>query len=508
MTSSTGAARPGVVYLVGAGPGDPGLMTVRATELIAAADAILYDRLIPPTALDGARDDALLEFAGKGPRGDSKLQPDIEKRMVELAREGKSVVRLKGGDPMVFGRGAEEAATLAAAGIEFEFVPGVTAGVAAAEYAGVPVTHRDHAAAVAFVTGQENPEKQESTIDWPALAAFPGTLVFYMGVGNLPRIAEQLVANGRRADEPVAVIQQGTTPSQRTVVAPLSEIAAKVAAAGIKPPALTVIGDVVGERERIEWFEGRPLLGRSVVVTRARAQAGTLGERLRRLGAEVIEAPAIKTVPRDDDAVRNMAERVAFGGAYDLICFTSANGVECFFAALERAGVDARGLAGAQVAAVGRATAAALREHGLKADFVPERATAEGLLELLAEQPPAEKQVLAAVASNARPVLTDGLAELGAAVERVAVYDTVAEQLSDEAVQKIAGADFITFASGSSVRSLLEALGGTDAIGHSTLISIGPITSEAIREAGLEPSAEARQHDVDGLIDAVIAAAS
>lgn len=507
MSQTSGAARPGVVYLVGAGPGDPGLMTVRATQLIATADAILYDRLIPPTALDGARDDALLEFAGKGPRGDSKLQPEIEQRMVELAREGKSVVRLKGGDPLVFGRGAEEAATLAAAGIEFELVPGVTAGVAAAAYAGVPVTHREHAAAVAFVTGQENPEKSETSIDWAALAAFPGTLVFYMGVGNLPRIAERLTAHGRRADEPVAVIQQGTTASQRTVVAPLAEIAARVSDAGIKPPALTVIGDVVVERQRIEWFERRPLLGRSVVVTRARAQAGTLGARLRELGAEVIEAPAIRTIPRDDDAVRKMAERVSFGGAYDLVCFTSANGVDCFFEALKRAGSDARGLAGTQIAAVGKATATALGEHGLNADFVPERATAEGLLELLASQDLAEKQVLCAVASNARPVLTDGLAELGAAVERVAIYDTIAEPLPASTTEAIAGADFVTFASGSSVRSLIEALGKAELLHGRQLISIGPITSEALREAGLEPSAEAERYDVDGLIDAVVAAA-
>lgn len=506
-TSAPGAARAGVVYLVGAGPGDPGLMTVRATELVATADAILFDRLIPDAALAGARPDALLEYAGKGPRGDSKLQSGIESRMVELAKEGKSVVRLKGGDPLVFGRGGEEAATLTDAEIEFEIVPGVTAGVAAAAYAGVPVTHRAHARAVAFVSGNAG-ENTDPSIDWRALAAFPGTLVFYMGVAKLPEITHSLIEEGRNPKEPVAVIAQGTTSSQRTVVAPLSEIAERVVEAGIEPPALTVIGEVVSERERIEWFEGRPLLGRSVVVTRARTQSGTLGARLRELGADVIEAPAIRTLPRDDDAVRKMAERVAFGGSYDLICFTSANGVEGFFAALERAGVDARGIAGAKLAAVGRATAAALRGHGLTADFVPERATAEGLLELLGGEDLAERQVLCAVASQARPVLTDGLAERGAAVERVAIYDTVAESLPEQTVTRVREADFITFASGSSVRSLIEALGDAESLKGRTLISIGPQTSAALREAGLEPSVEAEQHDVDGLIDAVLTAAA
>ncbi|MFY9264281.1 MAG: uroporphyrinogen-III C-methyltransferase, partial [Solirubrobacterales bacterium] len=316
------STRPGTVYLVGAGPGDPGLMTTRAVALIAQADAILYDRLIPDSALGGARTDAMLEYAGKGPLGDSRLQPEIEQRMVELAREGKSVVRLKGGDPLVFGRGGEEAAVLAASGIPFEIVPGVTAGVAAAAYAGIPVTHRDHAAAVAFVTGHENPDKEDSAIDWPALASFPGTLVFYMGVKNLPRICEQLIGAGRDARQPVAVIAQGTTPSQRTVTGTLVDIAARVAEAEIEPPALTVIGTVVEERGRIEWFERRPLLGRSVAVTRARAQASKLVARLSALGADVVEAPAIRTEARDDAAVRDAVARI---GSFDLVVFTSAN---------------------------------------------------------------------------------------------------------------------------------------------------------------------------------------
>lgn len=480
-------------------------MTARSLQLIAEADAVLYDRLIPDTALSGARPDAVLEYAGKGPSGDSKLQPDIEGRMVELAREGKSVVRLKGGDPFVFGRGGEEAATLAAAGIPFEIVPGVTAGVAAAAYAGVPVTHRDHAAAVAFVTGHENPDKDESSIDWAALAAFPGTLVFYMGVKNLSRISEQLVAAGRRADEPVAVIAQGTTTSQRTVIGTLSDIAGLVADVEIRPPALTVIGDVVKERARIEWFEQRPLLGRSVAVTRARAQASKLVARLATLGARVVEAPAIRTEARNDAAVDSAIGRL---GEFELIAFTSINGVEAFFAALGRHGNDARALGHAKLAAVGTATADALRAHGIEADLVPERSTAEGLLELLAEQPLDGQRVLLAVAANARPVLGEGLRERGAEVDEIAFYDTILEPLADHQRDSVTESDFITFASGSAVHSLIESLGSADPLVGRTLVSIGPTTSAALRDHGLEPSVEATEHNLDGLTDALLQLAS
>lgn len=500
-------ARAGTVYLVGGGPGDPGLMTMRATQLIASADAVLYDRLIPETALAGARPDAVKEFAGKGPRGDSKLQPEIEARMVELAREGKSVVRLKGGDPFVFGRGGEEAATLAAAGIPFEIVPGVTAGIAAAAYAGIPVTHRDHAAAVAFVTGQENPEKPDSSLDWDALARFPGTLVFYMGVKNLPDIATKLIAGGRAADQPVAVIARGTTATQHTVTGPLDRIAELVAEAGVQPPALTVVGDVAVERERIAWFERRPLFGLTVAVTRARPQAGRLATILGELGAMVVQTPTIRVQPRDDETVRTLAARVAHGDAFDLICFTSINGVEAFFAALAEAGADARAVAGARLAVVGSATADALRKHGLIADFVPESATAEGLLELLADQPLDGLRILAAVAAAARPVLAEGLADRGGIVEQVALYDTIAEPLTADQIAAVAEADFVTFASGSAVRSLIESLGGVEPLKNSRLVSIGPITSSALRESGLQPTIEAERHDIQGLVDALLRAA-
>jgi uroporphyrinogen III methyltransferase/synthase len=476
-------------------------MTARSLELIASADAVLYDRLIPDTALDGARDDAILEYAGKGPSGDSVKQGGIEARMIELAQAGKPVVRLKGGDPFVFGRGGEEAATLAELGIAFEIVPGVTAGVAASAYAGIPVTHRDHAAAVAFITGHEDPTKPETAIDWSALAAFPGTLVFYMGVKNLPRISEQLIEAGRRADEPAAVIQQGTTTEQRTVTGRLVDIPELAAEAAIKPPALTVIGDVVSERERIAWIEQRPLFGRQIAVTRARAQASKFAAQLEELGANVVQAPAIASRDRSDEAVAASIEEVE---SFEYIAFTSANGVESFFAALERAGKDARALFAARVAVVGGATRDALSAHGIVAEHVPQRQTAEGLLDALAGVDVAGKRFLLPLASDPRPVLADGLRERGAEVHQVAVYDTVVEGLSEAQIAAVSDSEFVTFASGSAVHSLLQAIGGPEPLTGCALVSIGPTTSDALREHGLEPTIEADQHDIDGLLAALL----
>lgn len=496
-------AVPGTVYLVGAGPGDPGLMTARSLELIATADAILYDRLIPPTALDGARADAQLEYVGKGPSGESFKQDQIEQRIVELAREGKSVVRLKGGDPLVFGRGGEEAAAVRAAGFEFEIVPGVTAGVAAAAYAGIPVTFRTDASAVAFVTGHEDPDKPDTAIDWPALASFPGTLVFYMGVRQLDRIASQLIEAGRPAGQPAAVIQRGTTPLQRTVSGPLGEIAKAVADAGIEPPALTVVGPVAARRDELSWFERRPLLGKHVAVTRARAQAGTLATKLRALGAEVIELPAIKIVPRPVKG--EIEQRLDEIGDYDLLCLTSINAVDCLFDGLAELGRDARALTGVDVAAIGKATAEALAKHGVRADIVPERAIAESLIAELESIGRIENErVLVAAAAGARPVLPDRLREMGAVVDELVVYDTVIEELDEEATERLAKADFITFASGSAAKSLFASIESPGSLPlDSKVVSIGPVTSESLRELGVEPDAEAQEHDMDGLIAAL-----
>lgn len=497
-------SRHGKVYIVGAGPGDPGLLTARALELIARADAILHDRLIPTAALSSARPDALLEYAGKEHSGDSAKQGAIEARMIELAEDGKTVVRLKGGDPFVFGRGAEEAAALAARGIEFEIVPGVTAGVAASAYAGIPVTHREHAAAVAFVTGHEDPQKPESTLDWSALAAFPGTLVFYMGVKNLPELTARLIAGGRSEDEPVAMVERGTSALQRTITGTLSTIAGLAAKAEVRPPALTIVGPVVDERERIAWFEQRPLLGRSVVVTRTRSHASELAAKLVELGAHVIEAPALRAVEREDAMVDAAIGELA---SYELVTFTSAAGVESFFAALGRAGGDARWLAGVELAVVGRATGRALAAHGIVADHVAVQQSGAGLLDVLAAKDLSGRRVLLAVAADPHPALADGLRAIGAEVDQVAFYETIFERLAEEQLSQIRAADFITFASGSAVRSLDRSAGGGGSLGPAACVSIGPTTSAALRELGIEPAAEATEHDIDGLLTALLALA-
>jgi uroporphyrinogen III methyltransferase/synthase len=499
------SARHGVVYLVGAGPGDPGLMTRRSLELIADADAIYYDRLIPPGALDGAREDAELIYVGKQPGVPSVPQAEIGERLIEAARAVKSVVRLKGGDPFVFGRGGEEGEALRAAGVEFEVVPGVTAGVAATAYAGIPVTHRDDASAVAFVTGHEDPEKAETALDWDALAAFPGTLVFYMGVKRLGENAAALIDAGRDAEEPAAAIERGTWAGQRTVTATLGTIAETVEREAIKAPALIVVGAVAARREALGWLERRPLHGRTVVVTRARAQASGLAKTLRGLGANVVELPAIRIGSRTGDAeVRAAASAIA---DYDLVCLTSPNGVRLLFEALAAAGRDARALAGATVAAIGPGTARALAAHGIAADVVPERFIAEALVEALTDVDVQGKRVLVARAAEARDVLPDALRERGGEVDVVALYDTVREAPDDAAVAAAGDADYVTFTSSSTVTNLTEALGDRFPA-KARIVSIGPITSATVREAGLEVAVEAERHDVDGLLTALLADAA
>ena len=482
----------GRVHLVGAGPGDPGLLTLRAAELIAEADVVLHDRLIPPEALAGARPDAEIVYVGKEGGGPQMAQEDIDRLLVERASAGAVVVRLKGGDPFVFGRGGEEALVCRAAGIPFEVVPGITAGVAAPAYAGIPVTHRDLASGVAFVTGHEDPAKPDSALDWPALAAFPGTLVFYMGVRALPRIAERLVAGGRAPAEPVAVVERGTLPGQRTLLATLADVAERAAAEGIRAPAVTVVGPVAALREQLAWLEARPLHGRTVAVTRARAQASALAARLRTLGATVVEAPAIRTQP--------LPAALPDLGAYDLLCVTSPNGAHELFARLAAADADARALAGLTVAAIGPGTARALGEHGIRPDVVPARAVAEGLVESLAGID--MRRALIVRGREGRDVLPDALLERGAEVDILVLYETVAEPLDEATARAAAGADYLTFTSASTVRFFLAAAGS---LAGPRIASIGPATSAALREAGVEPDLEADPHTPDGLVAALVA---
>jgi uroporphyrinogen III methyltransferase / synthase len=505
MSDSTG-----IVFLVGAGPGDPGLMTVRSLELLVAADVIVHDRLIPAEALAPARPGAELIYVGKEPGDASVPQERIAELLVDRARQGKIVVRLKGGDPFVFGRGGEEAEALAQAGIPFEVVPGITAGVAASAYAGIPVTHRDDSSAVAFVTGHQDPAKGEGedddgsaeALDYEALGAFPGTLVFYMGVKALPQIAERLTAAGRDPTEPAAVVERGTLPGQRTVSAPLAELPGAAAEAEIRAPAITVIGPAVARRETIAWFERRPLHGVRVIVTRARPQASELSRRLAALGAEPVELPAIRIDPRiDTEEVRRAVEGIH---AYALVCLTSVNAARLLFQAMADQGRDARSLANAVIAAIGPGTVAALAENGVMADVVPERSVAESLAEALEKVDVTGKPVLIARAAEAREVLPDALRARGAKLDVVSLYETVPERPEPGALERASDADYITFTSASTVRNLVAAL-GDDVPSGARAVSIGPVTSEAAREAGLEVHVEAAEHDLDGLVEALLA---
>jgi uroporphyrinogen III methyltransferase/synthase len=467
-------------------------LTERAVELIARADLIVHDRLIPAQALALARPEAEVINVGKEGGGRATEQSEINRILVENG--SKDVVRLKGGDPFLFGRGGEEVEALVAAGVPFEVVPGVTAGIAAPAYAGIPVTHRELASAVAFLTGHEDPAKQDSTIDWEALAAFPGTLVIYMGVRQLSGIARRLIAGGREPTEPAVVIERGTLPDQRVLEGTL----ATMPDLGARPPAVAVIGRVAGLRRQGAWLERRPLFGLTVAVTRAREQSSGLAARLRSLGATVIEAPAIRIVPVDFS--------LPDLGDFDLVCLTSPNGVMRLFDGLAGAGLDARALAGCTVAAIGAGTAAALRSRGVLADVVPERFVAEGLVDALAGRP--VSRALVARAAEARDVLPDALRARGAEVEVLTLYETRAEPLAPEQLEAVRSADYVTFTSSSTVRFLLSTLGDDRALSEQRLASIGPVTSQELRAHGLEPHVEATRHDIPGLIEALVADAA
>jgi uroporphyrinogen III methyltransferase / synthase len=485
----------GRVYLVGAGPGDPGLLTARALALIADADTILFDRLIPGSALDGARANAELVFVGKQGGGKSVAQQQTQELLIARARAGRTIVRLKGGDPFVFGRGGEEALALAAAGVAYEIVPGVTAGVAAPAYAGIPVTHRGLASAVALITGHEDPDKQEISLDWPALAAFPGTLVFYMGVRRLSAIADSLIAAGRSPEEPAAVVERGTLPGQRCVLATLQTISEEAAAAQVRAPSITLVGAVAALAREIAWRAPLPLSGLTVAVTRARDQASALAARLEQLGARALQAPVIRTRPLPGPAP-DLAR-------YDLVCLTSPAGVRALFERLRCDGRDARALAGARVAAIGSGTAHALAERGIAADVVPERAVAEGLIEQLGGLQPPVRRALLARAREGREVLPEALRARGAEVDVLALYETVAEPPPAHVLGEALDSDYITFTSASTVRFFIDAAPRPPSP-DTRIVSLGPITRDALRERGLQPHIEAARHDIDGVLAALL----
>jgi uroporphyrinogen III methyltransferase / synthase len=498
---------PGRVYLVGSGPGDPGLLTLRAAELLARAPVIVHDALVNPAILGECPRDAVLHDVGKRAGLHSHSQGEINRLLVELAGRHDSVVRLKAGDPFVFGRGGEEALALVEAGVPFEVVPGVTAGVAAAAYAGIPVTHRGLAASATFLTGHEDAEKEGGELDWKALASGGGTLVFYMGVRRMQPNLERLIAAGLDPGTPAAVVERGTYPSQRVITATAADLARKAAEGGIEAPALVLVGGVVGLRERLSWIERRPLIGQRIVVTRARAQASVLAARLSELGAEVFQFPTIRIEdPLDPESLLHAVARV---DTFSWVVFTSVNGVRRFWEALRAGGRDSRALCGVSVCAIGPATAAACELEGVRADLVPERFVAEAVLEAFAREGVQEgERVLIPRAAEARGELPEGLRRLGAEVTEVAAYRTVPDSGERDRLARLledGAVDWITFTASSTVRNFVEAVGSD--LGGARVASIGPITSGTARELGLRVDIEAESYTIDGLVMALCQAA-
>ena len=493
----------GRVYLVGAGPGDLGLVTLRAKECIEHADVIVYDHLANPEMLGWARDDAEITYAGKKAGEHALTQDEISKLLIEKARAGKEVVRLKGGDPFVFGRGAEEAKAIVDAGIAFEIVPGITSAIAGPAYAGIPVTHRAENSHVTFFTGHEDPSKLERAIDYSALAKLGGTQVMMMGIERLESITREMMAKGVRPDLPVALVRWATTGRQQTLTGTLENIARRAIEAEFEAPAVAVFGDVVGLRKDLNWYEQRPLSGKRIVVTRTRKQAGALTSQLRALGADVIELPTIRIEPPTD--LREFGELVQDAHTYDWIVFTSPNGVDAFFEMFFKLYDDAREIGAAKIAAIGPATAQRVRDFHLHVDVQPDEFVAEAVVGEFRKQGGVENlRILIARAEKARDVLPRELSKLGAIVDEASAYRTVPETRDITGARRRfleEGADLITFTSSSTVENFL-ALGLAWPKGM-LVASIGPITSKTARDRGLKIDIEARRHDIEGLVEAI-----
>ncbi len=497
----------GKVFLVGAGPGDPKLITVRGLETIKLADCIVYDRLASPRLLTHAKKDVELIYCGKLPDRHTLTQEEINQVLVDKALAGKTVTRLKGGDPSIFGRVGEEAEALVKHGIPFEIVPGITSGIAAPAYAGIPVTHRDFNAAIAIVTGHERPEKTASSINWEKLATAVETLIFYMGVGNLTFIRDQLVKYGRSPQTPVALIRWGTMTKQETLVGTLEDIVEKRDATGLSNPAIIIVGEVVKLREKLQWFENKPLFGKRILVTRARSQASELSEKIAELGGEPYEFPLVKMVPPSDAAPLDDALKQLT--SFDWVMFTSTNGVAFFFKRLRELGIDIRTMSG-RIAAVGPKTAEALCEKGLTVEALPGEFHAEGLLDSLRDQVKPGERVLLPRADIARKTLPKELRALGLSVTEADTYDTIidaentveiAELLAEKTIQ------VITFTSSSTVKNFVQAMQGYDL--HALLegveiACIGPITANTAKELGLPVHVVAAEYTIQGLLDALI----
>ncbi|AFM40909.1 uroporphyrinogen-III C-methyltransferase, uroporphyrinogen-III synthase [Desulfosporosinus acidiphilus SJ4] len=496
----------GYVYLVGAGPGDPKLITIKGSECIAKAEVLVYDRLASRRLLTLARPDCELIYVGKSPDRHTLKQDEINQLLVDKGLEGKIVTRLKGGDPFVFGRGGEEAEALLEAGIPFEVVPGITSAISVPAYAGIPVTHRDLTSSFAVITGHEDPTKNETSIQWNHIAQSHGTLVFLMGMENLPLIAQKLMENGRKPTTPVGIIQWGTRPEQRTLVGSLNNIAEKVKEEGFTNPSIIIVGEVVSLREKLQWFEKKPLFGQRIIVTRARHQASELSQAIEALGGEAWEFPVIEIAPPTDKT--SLLKAIEDLKSFQWLIFTSVNGVETFFAELLEQKRDVRDLAGIELVAIGPATKAALEKRGLRVAYVPEEYRAEKIVEGLNGRVKAGDKVLLARAEEARNILPDSLKGMGVEVWDVPVYKTILGSANQDELQKMLQnkeIDSVTFTSSSTVKNFMKLLDGKmDLLQNVLLYSIGPITSATARELGLTMHREASEYTINGLVDALL----
>ena len=503
-------SKKGIVYLVGAGPGDPGLLTLKAKACLEEADVVIYDYLANEAFLDHADEKAELIYVGKKGGSHTKSQEDINRLILEKARLGNTVVRLKGGDPFIFGRGGEEAEELVKAGVPFEIVPGVTSAIAVPAYAGIPLTHRDYTSTVAFITGHEDPTKEASNIAWDKLATSVGTLVFLMGVGKLPQIAKSLMGHGRSPDTPVALIHRGTVPEQRTVVGKLQDIAERAQKEGLKPPAIIVVGDIVNLREQLNWFENKPLFGKRIVVTRAREQASGFLARLSDLGAACIEFPTIQVVPpRSWDALDRALMRLE---RYQWLLFTSVNGVKYFFNRLENLGLDIRELKDMKVGAIGPKTAEAVYKKGIRPDLVPDEYRAEAVIDAFRKWDVKGEKIILPRAAKAREVLPTELVKMGASVDEIPAYETVRPDHDKGRVKGMlekGEIDMVTFTSSSTVTNFVEMFREERQNLKAWMVKvgvacIGPITAQTAEEQGLSVSLVPQEYTIEALTNAIV----
>ncbi len=497
--------KPGIVFLVGAGPGDAGLITVKGLACIESADVIVYDRLLDERLLEGARHDCEMIYVGKASAEHTMPQADINRLLVEKANQGKTVVRLKGGDPFVLGRGGEEADELFSAGITFEIVPGVTSAVAVPAYAGIPVTHRGISSSFAVITGHEDPSKSNSSIQWHKLAGAVDTYVFLMGMKNLSEITAKLREHGLASDTPAAVIKNGTNPEQITITGTVSDIADRAREAGLSAPVILVVGGVVKMREKLRWFETRPLFGKRILVTRSRHQASALSKLLYERGSLPLELPAIAI--EHIEATREMEQTLRSLSRYHWTVFTSVNGVDAFFEQLNALGLDSRALHGVKIAAIGPATAAALESRGVRADFYPQAFTTDGLIEAFGKRNIAGERFLLARTDIVDQELAGGLTGLGAEVDELTVYRTSPNKtaLTEAREHLLQGhIDIITFTSSSTVSNLMSAFSGDrHPFAGVTIACIGPKTAHTAAAAGLNPHIVATEHTIPGLVYAL-----